>query len=213
VTGACLLDSLRQAGLSPDFVHASPEAGPDGWTRINVKVSVVGDGERAINVPGPALPDGSFDALLDKIDHRLERNDTLVLSGSVPPGAKDDAYARILDRVAGRNIRVIADTTGPRLLAVLPYHPYLVKQNRAELEEVAGATLTDDKALVKAARNLQRQGAGHVLVSLGEEGCLLVPSFDPAPVCAWTPYPGLPGFSARHERRALSTPRWAPGMP
>lgn len=180
VTGTYLLDGLRAAGLSPDFVHASPQGGPEVWTRINVKIAVVGDGEREVNVPGPTLPEGSFDTLLDKIEKRLARNDTLILSGSVPPGTGDDAYARILDRVAGRNIRVIADTTGPRLRAILPYHPYLIKPNRAELEELAGATLTDDKAIVKAARDLQQQGAGHVLVSLGGEGCLLVPSFDPA---------------------------------
>ncbi len=66
------------------------------------------------------------------------------------------------------------DTTGEALLATLPHHPYLIKPNRRELEQLAGRPLPTVEAVADAARRLQQAGATNVLVSLGGDGALLL---------------------------------------
>lgn len=50
--------------------------------------------------------------------------------------------------------------------------PDLIKPNHAELEAVLGQTLTDETALLDAARKLVTCGIDHVVISLGERGAL-----------------------------------------
>lgn len=178
-TGKLLLDDMAEKGLSPAFIHTCPDGGAEVWTRINVKICVPGGGETEVNVPGPAAPAGALDRLLDIIREKVQKNDTLVLAGSVPPGLSDRVFGDIMLSVTDKNVRVVVDTTGTRLRASLPFQPYLIKPNRAELEELIGHPLPTDSDLIHAARSLQSLGAGHVLISLGGDGCLFVPSATP----------------------------------
>lgn len=178
-TGGLLLDGIRGKGLSPVFVHSDPAGGPDVWTRVNVKMSVPGGPETEVNVAGPAVTADALAQLTSLLTARMKKHDTLVLSGSVPPGVTDRVFGDLMMAVADKEPRVVVDTTGARLRASLPFRPYLIKPNRGELEELAGHPLTTDGALIAAARSLQLLGAGHVLISLGGEGCLFVPSDAP----------------------------------
>ena len=56
----------------------------------------------------------------------------------------------------------------------LPYHPFLVKPNLEELEEIVGKKLDGLSAIEIAAQQMQQLGARNALVSLGGEGALLI---------------------------------------
>lgn len=60
------------------------------------------------------------------------------------------------------------------LTKALPYHPFLVKPNLEELEEIVGKKLDGLSAIEIAAQQMQQLGARNVLVSLGGEGALLI---------------------------------------
>jgi len=60
------------------------------------------------------------------------------------------------------------------LLNVLKYKPFLIKPNRQELEEIIGKEIKAEDELISAANLLKEKGAENVLVSLGEDGALLV---------------------------------------
>lgn len=169
-TGAALTAYLTDKGIRADFIPL-----PEGLTRINVKLKTP-EGlhpETEINASGPAIPAECMDALYRKLD-ALTEGDTLVLAGSIPASLSKDTYRDLMDRLAGRGIRFAVDAEGAFLTETLPYRPFLVKPNRAELEGIAGRALPTDSDLKEAAAVLQRAGAVNVLVSLGGEGALLL---------------------------------------
>ncbi len=169
-TGEALAVHLVESGIRTDFIQL-----PEGLTRINVKLKTEQEGAREteINAAGPAIPQACMDALMAKLD-TLTEGDTLVLAGSIPASLPKDTYSRIMEHLAGRGIRFAVDAEGELLTAVLPYRPFLIKPNRAELEGILGRALPTDDDLRKAAAQLQQQGAVNVLVSLGADGALLL---------------------------------------
>ena len=168
-TGEALDKAVTERGIRTDFIRLS-----DGNTRINVKLK--GDAETEINAQGPAITETDIAKLYEKLE-KIKNGDTLVLAGSVPGTLPQNIYEDILSRLQGRGIRFVVDATGKLLTNVLKYHPFLIKPNRAELEEICGRRLDTDAKLAEAAKQLQKQGAVNVLVSLGGDGALLVDEF------------------------------------
>lgn len=167
-TGAGLRQLLQAQGVNTDFVVL-----PDGSTRINVKLYT--PNELAVNAPGPEVPEESLEELYSKLD-ALQPGDILVLAGAVPSGMPEDIYQTIMKRLQGKEVKIVVDTTGEGLLAVLPYHPFLVKPNHHELGELFDVDIdnNDVDTIAKYARELQKKGAVNVLVSRGSAGALLV---------------------------------------
>lgn len=165
-TGCALEDNLQKMGLSTDFIHLS-----QGQTRINVKVKA--DLETEINGAGPEIDEDALQALYNRLD-KMQAQDVLVLSGSVPAGLGNDIYAKILQRLQYKQIRTVVDAGGVLLTNALPYKPFLIKPNREELEGIAGHPLTDENQIAEAARALQRMGAQNVLVSMAGSGAMLL---------------------------------------
>lgn len=164
-SGAWLERLLADSGLHTDFVRL-----PAGQTRINVKLKA--GRETEINAPGPDIPPQAVEALCRRLDG-LQAGDSLILAGSVPKCLPADFYARLLQRLAVRGVRAVVDAEGQLLADVLPWHPFLVKPNRAELEGLLGCALTNDALVAEGAAALQARGAQQVLVSLGGDGALL----------------------------------------
>lgn len=187
-TGRALEDGLRAGGIQTDFIQLE-----EGLTRVNVKIrSSGGDQETEINSQGPAIPDAAMEVLLQKLD-RLNADDVLVLAGSLPAGLPGDAYQTILTRVEGRGVLTVVDAAKDVLRGVLPYRPFLIKPNRAELGELfEGGSLTEAEILT-CAKSLQKQGARNVLVSMGGDGSLLL---DENGVCRRL---GVPSGTVRHS--------------
>ncbi len=165
-TGDALVQYLADAGIKADFIRLK-----EGLTRINVKLK--GEAETEINACGPAVSTADLDALFAKLE-QLETGDLLVLAGSVPPSVPADIYSKIAKRMAEKKIRFVTDATGALLKGVLPYHPFLIKPNHRELEELVARPLQGSEAIAEAARELQKAGAQNVLVSRGKEGALLL---------------------------------------
>ena len=77
--------------------------------------------------------------------------------------------------MADKNVNVVVDADGDLLMNTLQMNPFLIKPNKSELESLFKAKIKNDKDVEKYARKLQDQGARNVLVSMGEEGSMLVP--------------------------------------
>ena len=163
------LERLVQAeGVETEFVYLK-----EGTTRINVKLFA--QEQFDVNAPGPEVSDEDIDALFAVLD-KLTEGDVLVLAGAVPGSCPEDIYERILQRLQGRGIKFVVDTTGEGLLKVLPYKPFLIKPNHHEISELFHDDVkkTDTDLIVKYAKELQKMGAANVLVSRGGAGATLV---------------------------------------
>ena len=167
-TGREIEEGLQRLGISTDFVHL-----PEGHSRINIKFH--GIEETEVNAPGPFVDAVSMRALRDRI-RQIGSEDILILAGAATANMENDTFATFISELPYRDTKVILDTTGEALVNALCYHPFLIKPNIEELSELFHEEFTpsDIQAIVKAAKSLQDKGARNVLISMGEDGAVLI---------------------------------------
>ncbi|MBQ9067383.1 MAG: 1-phosphofructokinase family hexose kinase [Clostridia bacterium] len=166
-TGRELERLLQEEGVTTGFVVL-----PEGQTRINVKL--FDPDQLDLNAPGPDLTEAGLTTLRETLSH-LQPEDTLVLSGALPGSAPQDLYERILEELPP-DVTVVVDTTGEALSRTLSFHPFLVKPNWQELQELFGVETPsfESEETWNLTEQLQRRGAENVLVSGGGDGALLL---------------------------------------
>lgn len=174
-TGEAIEKGLTDMGIDTDFVRLEK-----GNSRINVKIK--SKEETELNGQGPDIGDKAIAALFEKLD-RLVDGDSLILAGSIPASLPSDIYERILERLSGKNIKVVVDATKDLLLNVLKYKPFLIKPNNHELGEMFGMELKTDEDIEKYARRLQDMGAVNVLISMAGDGAMLIDEFGKTHRC------------------------------
>ena len=157
---------MEQLGVKAEFISLD-----EGVSRINLKLKSI-DGTE-INGRGPKIPREAVDALMTQLD-RLGADDTLVLAGSIPASMPDDIYQKIMERLDGRDVRIVVDATKDLLLNVLGHHPFLIKPNNHELGDIFGVKLSEREEVVPYAKKLQEKGAVNVLVSMAGKGAVLL---------------------------------------
>ncbi len=165
-TGEEIEKRLLKFGCDTDFIHVK-----NGLSRINVKMK--SEEETEINGMGPDIQPEDIEALFTKLD-ALQKDDILVISGSIPSSLPDDMYERIMARLENRGVQVLVDATNTLLLKVLQYHPFLIKPNHHELSEIFGVSLHTREEIIPYAKNLQEMGARNVLVSMAGEGAVFL---------------------------------------
>ena len=167
-TGRALEQMLQAQGIQTDFVPLAA-----GNTRINVKIFA--DRQTDINAPGAQPAEAEVEALFHKLEG-LMPGDFLVLAGAVPSQMPGSIYEQICAKLQNKGVHIVVDTTGDALLAVLDYHPFLIKPNHHELGEIFGEDIRpdDDEKIRFFAAKLQEKGARNVLVSRGKYGATLL---------------------------------------
>ena len=81
----------------------------------------------------------------------------MVLAGSIPASMPDDIYQKIMERLDGRDVRIVVDATKDLLLNVLGHHPFLIKPNNHELGDIFGVKLSEREEVVPYAKKLQEK--------------------------------------------------------
>jgi 1-phosphofructokinase len=145
-----------------------------GRTRSNITIAEPDGTVTKINEPGAPLSAAELETVAEAVLAAAEPGDWVVGCGRLPPHLPTDVYARLCRRCAAAGIRVAVDTSGPALLAAVEAGPAVVKPNREELAEAAGAPIDSIQDVIDAARWLRSRGAATVLVSLGTDGAVLI---------------------------------------
>ena len=157
---AAVTTDLARGGLAHELI---PIEGP---TRRSIAVVDSSNGEATLfNEPGPRVHASNWEDLETTLTARLPEATALVVSGSLPPGANDDACARLVRLAAAHRVTVLVDTVGAALLQAAAAGADIVKANSSELLDTTG--LPDVTA---AATALRRRGAKAVVASLGAAG-------------------------------------------
>ncbi len=167
-TGREIEEGLQKKGIMTGFVHL-----PEGHSRINIKLCA--EKETEINAPGPFVDAVSMKALRESM-RQIGGDDMIILAGAAGANMESDAFASLISELPNRDTKVILDTTGEPLVNSLCYHPFLIKPNIDELSELFHEeySVSDTGAIISAAKRLQDKGATNVLVSMGEDGAILV---------------------------------------
>jgi tagatose 6-phosphate kinase len=111
------------------------------------------------------------DQMLGKLKTHLVQCRSLVLSGTLAPGAGKDFYAKCCG-AAQPGLPIILDAWGEPLLQALPMHPLVVKPNRPELAGTIGREISDDASLRSAIQQVIGRGARWVVITLGKNGAV-----------------------------------------
>ncbi len=167
-TGREIEEGLQRQGIHTDFVHL-----PEGHSRINIKFH--GIEETEVNAPGPFVDAVSMRALKDRIE-QIGIDDILILAGAATSNMESDTFATFISELPYRDTKVILDTNGEALVNALCYHPFLIKPNMEELSDLFHEEFypSNTTGIVDAAKRLQDKGARNVLISMGEDGAILV---------------------------------------
>lgn len=144
-------------------------------TRENIVIGDETSGQQfRFNMPGPRLDEEETRRWLEAIAGLGPEPAFAVLSGSLAPGMREDAYAEVI-RALPPGCRAILDTSGEPLRQGLEAGVYLVKPNLRELGQLAGRDIEGDEDVGAASKRLVDRGkAAAVLTSLAQGGAILV---------------------------------------
>jgi 1-phosphofructokinase/tagatose 6-phosphate kinase len=149
-----------------DFTQIAAE------TRINLAVIDPTSGEQTeINERGPAVSPEEVEQLFNRIGYLAGGAKLCVLAGSVPPGAGDDLYARLIDDLSRRGVPVVLDAEGEAMLAGVRAGAAMVTPNEREAEELVGQEFADKGDLAQGLLELVRLGATEAAITR-PDGCV-----------------------------------------
>lgn len=148
----------------------------ESWTRENFIALDESTGlQYRFGLPGPEITREEWQDALNRIESLTPPPGYLVASGSLPPGAPDDFYARAGKIASSIGARYIVDTSGSALRHAVDHSVFLLKPNLRELRQLTGKPLEHEDEQEAAARSLIQKGKCEVIIlSLGAAGALLV---------------------------------------
>ncbi|WP_226574576.1 1-phosphofructokinase family hexose kinase [Acuticoccus sediminis] len=144
-----------------------------GETRQSFTVTQRSDGEQfRFVMPGPPINPGE-EAAVARAVAALGRPSFVVHSGSLPADTSPGFLASLCAEARQLGARFVLD--GPGEILAGARGAYLIKPNLRELEGMAGRSLpTTDERIAFSREAIANGHADNILVSLGEDGALLV---------------------------------------
>ena len=164
-SGDWIVERLAEMGVEASMLRSAVE------TRTCISILDRSTGSLTeLYERGVEIEPAAWEALEVIVARELDRGDVgaLTFSGSLPPGAPTDGYARIARLAGARSVPVLAE------------RPAVVKVNAAEAGDAAGLSVVDAGSAVVAARVLRDRGAIAVVVTLGTAGAVAVSAADEA---------------------------------
>ena len=164
-----------------------------GETRTCILVvNPAGGDATVLNEAGPTLGPRPWAAFTNDVLEASASADLCLLSGSVPPGVPAAALGDLAAALQALGRRVLVDTSGPALAAVVAARVWGVKVNATEAGALLGRPITDVRAAQVAVNELRAQGVELALVSLGALGCVAASAAG----CWWARPPLVPVVSS-----------------
>ena len=116
-----------------------------GEARVMTIVTEADGRVTVLNEPGPTITDREWEGLEEAAGEQLGGHGVLACTGSLPPGAPVDAYARLVRRARERGTVTVVDASGEQLAYALRAGPDVVVPNvheaYAALQALGGAAL------------------------------------------------------------------------
>ena len=160
--GQALIEDLTNANVPHDFVPTTAQ------TRLcTTLIDKAAQQVTELVEESPPATQQEWAQLISKIDQHLASAQTLVLSGTLAPGAPEDFLARWLDRTP----RVILDAKGPPLLGALRHPTCIAKLNQDEFAQTLNVSIeTEDQLLAHAHRHVPKNGL--LVITRGRHGAI-----------------------------------------
>lgn len=137
-------------------------------TRINVFANDSQNEFKFVS-PGAFTSQSKQEEMLNIINQTQDM-EYLIISGSLPPGIKEEFYHTVLKDCKEKGINIVLDISSPVLKDLLKYEPLLIKPNDEELKEVFDLSTENTEQVIEAMDILHQKGAKNVLLTMGSKG-------------------------------------------
>ena len=169
LSGEFIRRELDELGIKNNFTVG------EGKTRTNLKiVDMVNETYTDLNEPGSTVSEKVLKEVEKSIFDVIERDDIIIFAGSLPKGIDVIVYADWISKAKDKGCKVFFDADDEALELGVNSAPYLIKPNINELERLFGTEIHTTEEAVNCSKKLLDKGVEVVVVSKGEEGCLLV---------------------------------------
>lgn len=157
---------LEAAGLSTLLLEQP------GRIRENLTLHCADAPETRISFSGFAADD----SLLDRVSALLqvEEGTIVTFTGRVADGMSMDRVKDFLLELQSRGARIVLDSKSFSLEDILALRPWLIKPNQEEISEYLGCQVNSISDAAEKAGVFAAHGVANVMVSLGEQGALLL---------------------------------------
>ncbi len=167
-TGTRLVDELRSESVLTAFTRIA------GESRTNLAVVDPTTGHQTeINERGPEVSEEEIERFVEQLLYLGQGASICVLAGSVPPGAPEDVYTRLVTELRSLGVVTVLDSDGEQMRAGLRGEPAVVAPNVDEAEEAVGYEFSDANDFALGLSSLLDMGAGEAIVT-SETGCVAV---------------------------------------
>lgn len=165
-TGQHIDALLRAAGVGVRFTAIEADS--------RRTVVIAGPGQTTgLWEPGPGITGTEWSRFLADYRSHVTSAHTVVLSGSLPPGVPDNAYAELIAAARSVGVGTVLDADGDALRHGVAAGPDLVKPNVSELAAAVGGVVDDAEQALHAAHALRAAGPAVVVASLGALGMVV----------------------------------------
>ena len=169
-TGEMLEKLLQKENIDCKAVPVTAE------TRENfIVVDTASNDQFRFGMPGEDITKEEAEAIHSEILGISPLPEIAVISGSLPPGIAPSFLKRLVKELKAKSVKVVADTSGEALAAILEEGVYLLKPNLGELSKLTGREELDNESADEAAKQLIDEGKAEiVVVSMGPQGAYLI---------------------------------------
>ena len=178
-TGSALLAGLNELGIKAQASSTAVE------TRTNLEIIDHAGVVTEIREPGSpvsAAELSTFERACNELFEKGKESTTVIFSGSLPVGAPNNFYAKLIVAARAAGCRTFLDTSGEPLKLALASHPDFVKPNRDEAATALDLKLTSRESTANALSQFLLYGACSAAISLGTDGMIYAPEKN-APFC------------------------------
>jgi 1-phosphofructokinase len=168
-SGNYIVKEVEKMGIKAEFVETEAE------TRTNTKmVDPINNTFTDLNESGAYVSQENILELKQKLFADLNKNDILVLAGSVPSGVETDIYQELITTANQKGIKTILDADGELFRQAITASPTVIKPNEHELELHFKEKFRNLKTMIRKAESLLKDGVEMIMLSLGKEGAVFI---------------------------------------
>lgn len=162
-----------------DFKQALQQASIDcilfekeGRIRENLTLHCANAPETRISFAGFSVDD----SILDQIQEAITVDETTVVTytGRTPNGMTKGKVKSFLKTLRQQGAKIVLDSKSFSLKDIYDIQPWLIKPNQEEISEYFSCDVTTISQAQEKAQEFARHGIANVMISLGEQGALLI---------------------------------------
>ena len=145
-----------------------------GRIRENITIHESNARETRISFSGFSINKSLLNNIEREILSILKKEDFVTFTGRVPNGINMEDVTSFLKKMKDAGAKIILDSRSFEKQDILQVKPWLIKPNQEEISHYSGTDIQSKDEAISAAIALKDAGIDNVLISLGEQGAILV---------------------------------------